>query len=129
MFNKQVNANLEKPNAAETIIGPSVKVKGNFHGDGDMVIDGVVEGSIKTKGRLYIGDKAKINANIEAKEARIGGEIIGNLQISGYLNVAGSARINGDIITQSLSIEKGAQINGKINMQNSVQSKTDKHDE
>ena len=47
---------------AETIIGPTVKVKGNFHGQGNIIIEGIVEGSVKTTNHLFIAEKAKILA-------------------------------------------------------------------
>ena len=46
MFNKENN--LEKFKDAETVIGSSIKVKGNFQGQGNIVIEGSVEGSLKT---------------------------------------------------------------------------------
>ena len=115
MFKKEQNAE-PKPKAAETIIGPSVKVKGNFHGDGNMIIEGTVEGSVKTKGNLFIGDKAKISASVDSNDARIGGEINGNIRAKGYLDITSTAQINGDIEANSLSIEKGAKFNGNCSM-------------
>ena len=100
----------------ETIIGPSVKVKGDFHGQGNIIVEGVVEGTIKTANSLYIGDKAKVTADVEAKEARIGGDVKGNVKVSGYLEIAATARIFGDIEASSLSIARGAVLNGKCTM-------------
>ncbi len=101
---------------AETIIGQSVKVKGNFHGDGNIVIEGEVEGSVKTNNHLLVGDKAVITADIQAKDARIGGRVSGNITVAGYLEVNASARIKGDLSAGQLSIEKGAIINGHCRM-------------
>ena len=50
----------------ETIIGHSVKVKGNFQTDGGMQIDGELEGSLKIGTDLIIGENAKIVANAQA---------------------------------------------------------------
>lgn len=101
---------------AETIIGPQVKVKGNFHGQGNVIIEGFVEGDIKTSNFLLVGNKAIINANIEAKNAKISGEVKGNLKISGYLEITSSAKITGDIEIMEISIEKGALVNGNCRM-------------
>ena len=46
MFNKENK--LEKFKDAETIIGASIKVKGNFQGQGNIIIEGSLEGSLKT---------------------------------------------------------------------------------
>ena len=114
MFNKQEGKMELKE--VETIIGPSVKVKGDFNCQGNIIVEGIVEGSIKTAGSLYIGDKAKVTADVEAKEARIGGDVKGNVKVSGYLEIAATARIFGDIEASSLSIARGAVLNGKCTM-------------
>lgn len=114
MFNKDnKEMNIKE---AETIIGPSVKVKGNFHGDGNIIIEGIVEGTVNTSQNLLVGTKAKITANVEANEAKIAGEITGNIKVKGYLEISGTAKISGDIEADSISIEKGAVFNGKCQM-------------
>ena len=101
---------------AETIIGPSVMVKGNFNSSGNIVIDGVLKGGVKTAGNIYIGDHANITADLEAKSARIGGEVKGNIKIEGRLQIVATAKIFGDIECSLLSIDSGAIVNGKIVM-------------
>ena len=101
---------------AETVIGPSVMIKGNFNSQGDIVIEGVLRGDVKTSSNIFVGDKAKVTANIDAKTARIGGEVKGNIKIKHHLNIVASARVHGDIECESLAVENGAIINGKIVM-------------
>lgn len=113
MFNKDDKSGLKE---VETIIGPSVKVKGEFNGNGDIIVEGSFEGNLKTTNRLYIGDRAKVVANIIAKEATVGGEVLGNITIGGHLEITSTARITGDINSLSLAIAKGAQLNGKCSM-------------
>lgn len=115
MFKNEKNENFKE---VETLIGPSIKVKGNFHGQGNIVVEGILEGSLKTSKNIFIGDKAKITANIEAEQARVGGEVRGNIKVSGSLLIVSSAKINGNIECSSLSVEKGATINGNCLMTN-----------
>lgn len=112
MFNKDNKP--EKFKDAETIIGASIKVKGNFHGQGNIVVEGQLEGNLRTEANLFIGDKAKIAANIEANDAIINGEVKGSLKIHQYLVLGSTAKIIGDISYAEISIEKGATINGQI---------------
>ena len=114
MFNKNEHETSIKE--AETIIGPSIKEKGNFHGEGNIIIEGTVEGSIKTTSHLFIGNKANVSANIEAKEAKIGGEVHGNIRIEGFLELLSTAKVFGDIEASKLSIEKNAIFNGNCIM-------------
>lgn len=108
--------NIGRIRDAETIIGPSVKVKGNFNGNGNIIIEGQLEGSLKTNGSVFIGEKSKISANIEAKEAVVNGQVEGNLKIKKSLNLGGTAVVSGDITCLYISVEKGATINGHLSM-------------
>lgn len=112
MFSRETK--LEKFKDAETIIGASIKVKGNFQGQGNIIIEGSLEGSLKTNANLFIGEKAKVLANVEAKDAIVNGELHGNLKTKGYLALGGSAKIFGDVQYGELSVERGAVINGQL---------------
>ncbi|MDP2737050.1 MAG: polymer-forming cytoskeletal protein [bacterium] len=114
MFNKQDQG--EVSNEFETVIGPSVKVKGDFNGQGNIIVEGMVDGNLKTNGRLEVGKTAKITANVEAKEAKVGGQVSGNVKIKGFLEITATAKIFGDVETSGLSIERGAIFNGKCTM-------------
>ena len=113
MFNKDNNENIKE---AETVIGPSIKVKGNFHGQGNIIIEGEIEGSVKTDNYLLVGEKSIITANVKAKNAKINGKVTGNIQIDEYLEIGNTAIIIGDINAKTLSIAKGARLNGKCSM-------------
>ena len=114
MFKKDLKPESFKD--VETIIGESIKVKGNFNGNGNIIIDGFLEGSLKTKGNVFIGPKAKISGSVEAQEIIINGEISGNLSVKDYLAVGETAKITGDIECGRISVDTGAIINGKCQM-------------
>lgn len=123
MFNKDDKGSMKD---VETVIGPSVKVKGEFNGNGNIIIEGAFEGNLKTTNGLYVGDKAKVLANIEAKEATIGGEVTGNIKILGHLEMTNTAKVEGDIECSSIAISSGAILNGNCIMTQKVVEKTTK---
>lgn len=123
MFKK--DGKFENFNEAETIIGESVLVKGNFESNGNIIINGSLEGEIKTKGSVLVGEKSSINANISAEEMMVKGKINGNLSILGYLAIGETAKILGDIECSQISIEKGAEINGNVSI-NNLKNKNEK---
>jgi cytoskeletal protein CcmA (bactofilin family) len=100
----------------ETIIGPSVKVEGDFSGDGDVIVEGIVMGNLRTKNHLKVGKDAKVRAEVTAQSAFIAGEVNGNITVEGEISLTSSAKIKGDISAAVLAVEKGAKINGKISM-------------
>ena len=113
MFNKDQDGGRKD---GETIIAQGVKVEGDFVSDGNVVIEGEVNGSVKTAGHLEVGVSAKIKANVWAGEAVVAGEIVGNLVVSGKLELLETSRISGDIETEILSVASGAKINGQMTM-------------
>lgn len=96
----------------ETIIGPTVKVEGDFASEGNVLVLGVVSGSLKTKGNLRVEKGARIKADVEAANAAVFGEIKGNVTVQERLELGASAAVEGDIVTKVLSIEPGAIVNG-----------------
>jgi cytoskeletal protein CcmA (bactofilin family) len=112
MFSKETK--LERLKDAETVIGSAIKVKGNFQGQGNIIVEGSLEGSLKTDATVYIGDQAKIVANIDAKDATITGEVRGNIRTKNALAIGSTARIYGDLQYGEISIERGAIVNGQL---------------
>jgi len=100
----------------ETIIGPSVKVEGNFKSGGNITVNGAVQGSIKTSRDLKVGKSAKIKAEVAANNLFLNGEIRGNVSIKEKAQLSSSSKILGNIETKTLSVEEGAVINGKCTM-------------
>lgn len=112
MFKENMATNQE----TDTIIGPSVKVEGDFVTEGNIIVEGTICGTIKTAKNLKVGPGSKIFANVWADNALVAGEIQGNLNVGGKLELTSSAKIFGDIKTNVLSIASGATINGKCQM-------------
>lgn len=94
--------------AAETIIGAGVKLKGNLASDGDMMVDGLISGHIKSRGNVTIGVNAVIKADIEAANIAVLGQVDGNLTASHETQIKETGRVKGNITTANLSIASGA---------------------
>ncbi|MFH1536594.1 MAG: polymer-forming cytoskeletal protein [Patescibacteria group bacterium] len=108
---------------SETIIGPSVKVEGNFSGEGNIIIQGTIEGSLSTSNDIQIEEGAKVDADIEANNLSVSGEINGNVKCHGKTELTGTAKITGNVETEIISIETGASINGQCNCTNREDAK------
>lgn len=101
---------------AETIVGTTVKLKGTLRSDGDITIDGSVNGEIKTKGTVNIGPNANIIASVKAKRITVAGIIQGNVEATERLTISETGRIYGDVTANILSISPGAVFTGKSMM-------------
>lgn len=108
---------------AETIVGHSVKIEGDLVSEGDIRVDGLVTGTIKTTQNLFIGPTAKIEADLEAGSATLAGAVSGNLKVKGLLVVLQTGQVTGDIECQKLAVEEGAYFSGHCKMSEKLQEK------
>lgn len=97
-----------------TVIAKGVKVEGDFASDGDVQIEGEVKGSLATKGRLTVGAEAVIHAEVKAGDAVIAGTVNGNVTVERRIDLKATAKITGDIVSESLAVDAGAKIGGKV---------------
>lgn len=102
--------------ANDTVIASGVKVEGDFTSAGNIVIEGEVIGSLKTDMDLVVGPDAKITASVVARNARISGEVRGNIVVAERMDLSGTARIVGDVQVKTLVIEAGAVLDGRCTM-------------
>lgn len=116
MFSKPSMPIRNDGHEAETVIAASVKVEGEFASQGNVLIEGCVEGSLKTERDLRVGEKARIAADVVAANAVVAGEIRGNITVSEKLELEPTAHIHGDVRTKVLVVATGAEINGRISM-------------
>ena len=114
----------KKPQKAEVmernVIAKNTVIVGDIKSDGDFRIDGTLEGTIKTNGRVIIGIDGFVKGNIEAINADIEGKISGHLLVSQTLTLKGTANISGDVVISKLSVEPGATFNATCSMKGAV---------
>lgn len=99
-----------------TIIAHGVRVEGDFTCSGDMQIEGEVIGTIQSEGDLKVGDKSQIRANVTVKSALVSGEVRGNLDVEGKLELTPSANVIGDVRAEIIIMAAGAKMNGTVTM-------------
>ncbi|MCL4557226.1 MAG: polymer-forming cytoskeletal protein [Deltaproteobacteria bacterium] len=114
MFDKKENN--VKPEEIHTIIGKESTFEGKLIFDGVVRIDGIFKGSIQSRGKLLIGESAKIEAEIETGSLILNGEMNGNITAHERVEIKGKGRFTGNINSPSLTIEEGALFNGTSTM-------------
>ena len=98
--------------AAPSIISADLKIVGNLASAGDLQIDGTIEGDITSR-RLTVGEGALVQGAILADTVRIYGRVSGEIKAN-TVNLAKSARVDGDIGHQSIAMEAGASVSGRL---------------
>ena len=105
-----------------TLIGKGTSLKGDVIVDGSLRIDGELEGSLKANNFLIVGKSGILKADVDVKNAIIGGKIIGNVSVEEKLELESSSSCTGDLKAKVLQISPGAVFDGNCTM-----SKTSKN--
>lgn len=119
MFNSK-SKNQQQPleisqHEISTIIGEGFVFTGEVRGASVIRIEGKIIGNVHVENGVILGEKGNVEGDIHTKSAIIYGTVKGNLK-STQLEIKKTGLINGDISTDTLEIELGAQYNGKLNM-------------
>ena len=97
-------------------IEKGTKITGEIQSESDFRIDGVLEGSISTSGKVVIGKEGKINGKVICKNADFEGVFSGNLEVKETLTLKSSSKTEGDVIISKLIVDAGAFFNAKCSM-------------
>lgn len=98
----------------EAVIGKSTRVRGRVSGDGDLRLEGSVEGDIALSGDLTIAEGARASSNVEARAVTVSGELEGDVRASGIVHIESGARVRGDMRGESVAIDDGAEFTGRL---------------
>ncbi len=93
-----------------SIISTSLRIVGDLVSDGDVQVDGMIEGDVKARS-VTVSEGAAVRGQIAADKVCIRGEVHGQVT-AGNVELGRTCRVIGDIVHQSLSIEAGAFLEG-----------------
>jgi len=113
---KEVKKSTTEMVISSNLISQETIIVGDIITNGNIRVEGKVEGMLKSNHKIAIGDSAHVTGDIYALEAEISGHIDGEIHCSESLYLKKTAYINGDIFAKKLIIENGAVFNGKCNM-------------
>ncbi len=119
MFNEKKGAPVSSVGERNTI-AKNTSLVGDINSDGDFRVDGKIEGTIKTSGRVVIGKEGTVIGTIDCTNADIEGTFSGKLIVDDVLSLKSTANISGDVTLGKLSVEPGAAFNATCNMKGSV---------
>ncbi len=113
-----LNESIKKTEMIETIntIGAGTIVTGDIQSKGDIRLDGILKGSVNTSGKVVLGKEGIIEGDVICNSADILGTIKAKITVSQLLSLKATAKLNGEIITNKLSIEPGAAFTGSCSM-------------
>jgi len=103
-------------NGEGTVIGKGTVIDGNMKASASTRIDGEVNGDIVSEGIIVVGETGVVNGSIQASEVRVAGKVVGNVSVTGKIEIVAKGYLLGDIKTGSLMIDEDAMFQGKCTM-------------
>jgi cytoskeletal protein CcmA (bactofilin family) len=100
----------------ESILGPTLRFKGDLSAEENLVIQGQVEGKIGPVPRVTIGATAAVHATIDAGIVIVEGTVVGDIRAAASVIVRETAKLTGNISAPAVSILDGAEFNGQVSM-------------
>lgn len=98
------------------VISRGTSIKGDVVSDGNMRVDGTINGNLTVKGTLFMGESGYINGTIACQNAELAGKVDGNIRVDEVLSLLKNACIKGDLVIGQISIEPGAVFSGYCSM-------------
>jgi cytoskeletal protein CcmA (bactofilin family) len=104
----------------ETVIGSNTSFIGTLKSDGNIRIDGTVEGDIEILGNLIVGESGRVIATVKAQNVHVSGAVKGEITAIEQLEISPTGKIWGDIVTAALHIEPGGLFRGQSAMTTNI---------
>ena len=117
MKNNELNG---QPNRIER----STKITGEIVSEADFRIDGTLEGTITTTGKVVIGKEGVINGNVNCSFADVEGKFSGKIEVKESLSLKSTSSVEGVVIIGKLIVESGASFNAKCSMRSAKEVKS-----
>lgn len=114
MFGKKNSDGARPGGPLLTVMGESARLEGKFNIAESIQIECEVAGEINVEGKLVIGEKGVVRADVHTTDALVMGRYEGNMVATGNVEITSSGRVSGNIETDSLMISKGGFFNGNV---------------
>jgi cytoskeletal protein CcmA (bactofilin family) len=111
-----------KTTGTTSLLSKKVKIEGDIQGDEDLRVEGHFKGTIKVVGDIFIGQSGVVEADVEADNIVIQGQITGNVLARNQLEIHSTGQLLGDCKAKSIDIREGALFEGRSSMLGSTLS-------
>lgn len=105
-----------------TVIAAHTRLLGSIEAEGDLVVEGAVEGSVRASGQLTLGRHAKVTGDIDAHDVRISGTLIRSVRAQGIIHLTATAEVRGDLDASRVVIDDGALFEGQVRLRRGAAS-------
>src|SRR5271165_1944246 len=100
-----------------SVLGPTLRFRGELSAQEDLIIQGSVEGSITHTQSLTVGTDGTMKGDIRARVIVVDGKVDGDLYATESVNIRATAKVKGNVFAPRVGITDGAFFQGQIEMQ------------
>jgi cytoskeletal protein CcmA (bactofilin family) len=98
------------------VIARPSTIEGRVSGSGEIVVNGLVNGTIDATGRVVVAPQGRVEATVHGKTVTVAGAVVGDITADERIELSASARVEGNITAPRILIEDGATFRGQVNM-------------
>ena len=117
---KKGNDKMARANESDSAVGNTITtgttITGDINTSGNIRVDGTIQGSVNAKGKVVVGQTGKIEGEVICKNADISGTLKAKVTVAELLSLKSTANLLGEIVTNKLAIEPGANFSGNCSM-------------
>lgn len=113
---RRATAPTTPPGSGYSLLDAQLSLTGDLDTAGSLRIDGRLEGTVRRADTVVLGVGATMNGDVHAREVVIGGSITGNVHASERVELQATAIVTGDILTQTILVQEGGVVNGRVLM-------------
>jgi cytoskeletal protein CcmA (bactofilin family) len=100
-----------------SVLGPTLRFRGELSAQEDLIIQGSVEGSITHTQSLTVGTDGTMKGDIRARVIVVDGKVEGDLYATESVSIRATAKVKGNVFAPRVGITEGAFFQGQIEMQ------------
>ena len=118
--NRIMSSNNQETQGRNNLIGNGTTIKGEIIASGDIRVDGTIIGTMKSTGKVVIGQQGIVEGEIICNSADISGRVKGLIKVDELTSLKSTSRLDVELYTKQLLIEVGAIFTGKCDMSQKV---------
>lgn len=121
MFNQKSKSDGSSETSSPTpggasLIAAGTTLKGDITSNGDIRIDGTLQGNMQCSAKVIIGANGSVEGDITGQQADIMGKVNGTIKVKELLQLKGGSVVSGNLYAGKLQIEPSANFNGQCHM-------------